>query len=79
MADALGELLHESVEVVRDPEAHLAVQGFEIETTPFAFEIRDRRVSAKAALRSASHLLDFMAEPEDVPSALQPEVMVYGE
>lgn len=72
-AQALRDMLPSTVRTVLDPDAEAAVRGLAISTTPFVFEVRGRRIAAKAALRGTDHLERFISEAEAVPTEeLQP-------
>lgn len=67
--EMLTSAIPDWVKVVRDPEALAAIRTLDVVTTPFVFEVREGRVAAKAALRDAEHLLEFITEAESVPTS----------
>jgi hypothetical protein len=75
LAQGIADLLPSGMNVVLDPEALVAVQELEIETTPFVFQIEGGRVTAKAALRGAEHLLRFVESP-NTALVIEPELQV---
>jgi hypothetical protein len=61
-AEAVLELVPETMQPVREPAATAIVRALEIESTPFVFEVRDGQVTAKAMVRGAEHFLAFIDE-----------------
>lgn len=58
--EALGELLPAGVGVVQDTPAADLAGDLRIETTPFAFEVTDGRITGKAVVRGATHFMSFI-------------------
>lgn len=61
LAQGLEELLPQHIEVIRDPDAtELAKDGFQLQSTPFAFQVERGTITGKAYLRSATHLVELI-------------------
>lgn len=57
LADGLAALFPPWIQIIRDPLATALAKSLEIQSTPFAMEIEDGRISGKAYLYSVSDLL----------------------
>lgn len=62
-AAAMGDRLPSPVCVVLDPEASRATDSLDLKTSPFMFTFEDGRVTDKASIRNAVHLLALLDRP----------------
>lgn len=82
LAQGLQELLPTQIGVIRDPDAtDLANDGFQLQSTPFAFQVEHGTITGKAYLRSATHLLELIQarKKQDHSPVNEPQRMAEGE
>jgi hypothetical protein len=80
-ADAVMELVPDTMQAVTEPAATAIVHALEIESTPFVFEVKEGQITAKAMVRGAEHLLAFIddgaAKGTDRGRAVRKEVKLH--
>jgi hypothetical protein len=69
LVDEVADMLPASARSVVGETASTAVSALRIRTTPFAFEFRDGRLAAKAAIRDIDHLKSYVEEAENVSTS----------